>query len=403
MFGSAMLEVAIGIVFVYVLISIICSAVREGIEAWLKTRAAYLEYGIRELLHDKDASGLARSFFNHPLVFSLYSGEYKPGGSKRPAPWASGANLPSYIPAKNFALTLMDIAARGPTTDAVSSDPSAPAVSLATVRASVLNLHNPAVQRVMLAAIDSAQGDFDRAQASLEAWYDSVMDRVSGWYKRSTQWVIFWIALIIVIGGNVNTIAIADYLYRNDAVRGAIVARAESAATDAAFLDRTYQQVTQDLDSLHLPIGWTNGWGALGSREGSGENDRAQIEIWNDVFAPVLGWLLTAFAATLGAPFWFDVLNKVMVIRATVKPHEKSPEESSEDRQLAGRETNRLHAERAAVGGRANAAVGAGSLRVSKSSVAPRDADSNIDGCDVTTIEEVTPDERLPPAEGGVA
>ena len=34
----------------------------------------------------------------------------------------------------------------------------------------------------------------------------------------------------------------------------------------------------------------------------------------------------------LGAPFWFDLLNKVMVIRSTVKPHEKSPEESSEDR-----------------------------------------------------------------------
>ena len=34
----------------------------------------------------------------------------------------------------------------------------------------------------------------------------------------------------------------------------------------------------------------------------------------------------------LGAPFWFDVLNKFMVIRATVKPREKSPDEASEDR-----------------------------------------------------------------------
>jgi hypothetical protein len=35
----------------------------------------------------------------------------------------------------------------------------------------------------------------------------------------------------------------------------------------------------------------------------------------------------------LGAPFWFDVLNKFMVIRSTVKPYEKSPPEASEDRQ----------------------------------------------------------------------
>ena len=47
----------------------------------------------------------------------------------------------------------------------------------------------------------------------------------------------------------------------------------------------------------------------------------------------ICGWLVTAFAVMLGAPFWFDVLNKFMVIRSTVKPHEKSPEEASEDRQ----------------------------------------------------------------------
>jgi hypothetical protein len=46
-----------------------------------------------------------------------------------------------------------------------------------------------------------------------------------------------------------------------------------------------------------------------------------------------LGWLITALAVMLGAPFWFDVLNKFMVIRSTVKPYEKSPPEASEDRQ----------------------------------------------------------------------
>ena len=45
----------------------------------------------------------------------------------------------------------------------------------------------------------------------------------------------------------------------------------------------------------------------------------------------VLGWLVTALAVMLGAPFWFDVLNRIMVIRSTVKPHEKSPEEPSQD------------------------------------------------------------------------
>ena len=57
--------------------------------------------------------------------------------------------------------------------------------------------------------------------------------------------------------------------------------------------------------------------------------------IWNNGLAPFLGWLLSALAATMGAPFWFDVLNKFMVIRSTVEPREKSPDEASEDRQPA--------------------------------------------------------------------
>src|SRR5262245_22127151 len=102
MFGSKILDVAIGIIFLYILISILCSAIRESIEAWLKTRASHLEHGIRELLSDRGAEGLVISFFNHPLIYGLFSGEYKPGGAARsPGMFASGGNLPSYIPAKN--------------------------------------------------------------------------------------------------------------------------------------------------------------------------------------------------------------------------------------------------------------------------------------------------------------
>ncbi|HUS12711.1 MAG TPA: hypothetical protein VMZ30_19735 [Pyrinomonadaceae bacterium] len=52
---------------------------------------------------------------------------------------------------------------------------------------------------------------------------------------------------------------------------------------------------------------------------------------WNLLYAHWLGWLITALAISLGAPFWFDTLNRVMVIRSTVKPHEKSREQESKD------------------------------------------------------------------------
>jgi hypothetical protein len=56
----------------------------------------------------------------------------------------------------------------------------------------------------------------------------------------------------------------------------------------------------------------------------------------NSVVRLILGWLLTAIAVSFGAPFWFDTLNKIMVIRSTVKPREKSGEEGSEDRKVPG-------------------------------------------------------------------
>jgi hypothetical protein len=407
MFGSEMLEVAVGIVFVFLIVSVMCSAIREAIEARLKTRAAYLERGIRELLHDTHASGnetapgLARAFYAHPLIYGLYASTYTPGeATARPALLARGGGLPSYIPSRNFALALMDIAARGPITDEVSSDPASPVLSLDSIRRNILNVGSAPVQRVLLTAVDSAQGDINKAQAMIEAWFDSGMDRVSGWYKRTTHWIIFWIGLAVAIVLNINTITIADYLYRNDTARAALAARAQTVATDTAFLQRSYREISTELDSLSLPIGWSAGWGAPRRTSEAGADG-----VWNDWIAPVLGWLLTALAATMGASFWFDLLNKVMVVRSTVKPHEKSPEEGSEDRQLGSRRTTDSEEQGTMTRGGIRGPARVTPPSRSEGIPAPRDATSAIDGCDVDMADAttVTADEDLPPAEGGVA
>jgi hypothetical protein len=403
-FGSAMLEVAIGIIFVFLLVSIICSAIREGIEARLKTRAAYLERGIRELLHDAAGKGLARALYEHPLISSLYSERYTPGerATGSPALLARGTGLPSYIPARSFATALMDIAARG-LAPALGSDPRTPAMSLETVRANIINLECEPVQRVMLTAIDMAHGNLDHARRNIEAWFDSGMDRVSGWYKRSTQWIIFWIALFVAVALNINTITIVDFLYRNDTARAAIVALAETASADTLFITRNYAQARQELEALGLPIGWESGWGAPGQPTGG-------LDVWNGLIGPLFGWLLTALAATMGAPFWFDLLNKVMVIRSTVKPHEKSPEEGSEDRQPKTSKRSRTTMAPAPPTTTTKASEPAGAPEQPEgSTVVPHEEQQPAppraalgDACDIP-ITHVTPDEDLPPAEGGVA
>jgi hypothetical protein len=375
MFGSWVLEVAIGLIFVFLLFSTICAALREGIEAWTKTRAAYLERGVRELLHDKAGNGLAKEFYEHPLIYSLYSASgYVPGArGNSVGAFPSGGKLPSYIPSKNFSAAMIDLAARGPLPSlAAGSQAADPALSTAPIsaqslRAGIITMENKRVARALLNALDLAQDDLNKTRLNLEAWYDAGMDRVSGWYKRTTQWIVFWLALVLAAALNVDAIGIANFLYQNDTARHDIVAQAEAAMTQArrdeqaapaqakqepqqahapatepaagsgteqqmraaAQAARTsgqkYDQAKTTLDSLNLPIGWPAGFACHTG------------EAWQHCGARgaliLLGWLFTALAATLGAPFWFDTLNRVMVIRSTVKPHEKSQPEGSEDRQ----------------------------------------------------------------------
>jgi hypothetical protein len=237
MFGSRILEVAIGIIFVFLLVSMICSAIREGIESWVKARAAFLEQGIRELLHDRHAVGIARSLYTHPLIYGLYAAEYHPRSATRKLnAFTPGRDLPSYSPSRSFALALLDIAARGTGMHGTASSPAAPELSLALARVNVLNLENGPVQRVVLGAIDLAHGDMELAIANIAAWYDSAMDRVSGAYKRATQKLLLGIGLTVAVVLNVNIIAIAHHLFRDDVERATIVARAESIARDSSFI-----------------------------------------------------------------------------------------------------------------------------------------------------------------------
>ena len=417
MLGSKILEVAIGIIFVFLLVSMICSAIREGLESWLKSRAAFLDQGIREMLHDRDAVGIARSLYSHPLIYGLYLDEYRPRAASRPlTALARGGNLPSYIPARSFALAMLDIAARGTGTHGLASSPAAPVFTLALVRENVLNLENGPVQRVLIGAIDTSGGSMERAVGNLTVWFDSAMDRVSGAYKRATQKLLLGIGLVLAIVLNVNTLAIAHYLFRHDVERAALVARAEAVARDTSFMrgasDVQYVRARAALDSLRLPIGWdhmalTGPFHTSLVRNASGAVVQVrELRLWRNVIEPIVGWILTALAAMLGANFWFDLLNKVMVVRSTVKPHEKSPEEDSEDRQTVRPRTVVLAttAEPAAV------VSGGGGIVVAPSSGAPRDApqsdpDLELDACDVTVegSPQVTPDDELPAARGGVA
>src|SRR3954467_10984889 len=149
----------------------------------------------------------------------------------------AGRKLPSYIPASLFAEALLDRVVRGP----VSVDNKAGAnagqnvnpaqnagvvISIESLRASAATIQNDHVQRAVLSAIDMAQGDLDKVRANIENWYNGTMDRVSGWYRRRTQTILFLIGLGAAAALNVDAITIAKRLNNDKALRQAAVAQA---------------------------------------------------------------------------------------------------------------------------------------------------------------------------------
>jgi hypothetical protein len=71
MFGSNTLEVAIGIIFVYLLLSLFCTAVNESIAVTIQQRGKNLKAGLQNLLNDPDFTALAQQLYNHGLVCGI--------------------------------------------------------------------------------------------------------------------------------------------------------------------------------------------------------------------------------------------------------------------------------------------------------------------------------------------
>src|ERR1700749_1351906 len=74
MFGSTILDVAIGLIFSFLAISLFTSAAVEAINSLLQLRAVNLKSGIMALVNDPGFAGLAKDLYAHPLVSPLGPG-----------------------------------------------------------------------------------------------------------------------------------------------------------------------------------------------------------------------------------------------------------------------------------------------------------------------------------------
>jgi hypothetical protein len=383
MSGSAVLDTAIGVVFVFLAVSLVCSGVVEWVSNKLNKRGEYLLRGLREMLDippgatapdlpreiglldrrnlratlkrletagsqmfapaaakpagapdpepPAERPWLADLVLARPLVASLHRPERpaEPGARAwgRLGFWKQDLHLASYLSARTFARGVLDLLVP----DATG------ATTLTDVEGRVQRLGDVPGRDVLLVLIREAKGDLGAFRRSLEQWYDEQMGRVSGWYKRWAQWRLFIVGGLVAVVANVSTVAVAQTFYSDEPVRQAVVAQAQAAqlcpgdATDSLACEKEQLDVLADLS---LPVGWNVGRVAADCQDGNdgagcGWNPVAYASWVGDslggtgpdgVLLRLLGWLLTAAAVSFGAPFWFDALSKLGSLRTAGRP-----------------------------------------------------------------------------------
>lgn len=354
MFGSEALEVAIGVILLYLILALVTTVVVEWISRILAMRSNTLLAGIKSLL----SGSLADEFYSHPLIKSYG----RPG--RIPNPF-DGEGRPSYIPSHLFVTTLLDV---------LPKSGNSATNTLPEIRAAVGKLtdDNKDVKRALQPLVDQAK-TVEAAWESLEKWFDNAMDRVSGQYARKAQLITIIVSFVLAIFLNADTLVVADALNRDPQLRESVNALAAAVVENPEFQGclgsptptpspTPTEEVVEtgspeaggnitaetpaptptpnpcdaaavthlegQIADLGLPLGWVKvNWK---DADHDGNHDRS------DWLYKVLGLLLTGFAVSLGAPFWFDTLQRFVNIRSVGAKPEKSKDEKSTDQASTG-------------------------------------------------------------------
>jgi len=278
--NTAILDVAIGLMFIYLLCALVCSVLQELLANLLKSRARNLKEAIQLMLNDPNMSGLASSLYAHPRI----------------AAFSDGGRLPSYINAKAFAEALVDVLGQAGHLHVQIDGPLAP-------------------------FLRRADGDLETLRADLAGWFDQSMDRLSGYYKRKTQTVLLVLGLIVAALLNVNSLQVAQTLWSTPAVSKALV---DHASRYMATHDNAQPPEKAELEAqfrkLATPIGWAH------TSLPPFACTQAALLDWLVLLA---GWMITALATCLGTQFWFNTLQTALQLRGTGKKPESAATETA--------------------------------------------------------------------------
>jgi hypothetical protein len=312
MFGSQAIETAIGLAVLFFVIAAASSAIVEAFSRVLSKRAQGLEQAIGAMLTggaNSDAEDITAALSSFKGT-SIYQAAM---GASGKSAFRKKFKRPSYLSAKSFVDAL---------TEAMSQTQSG------SEAASLYEGLPVGLKNRLRPILLSTRGDVLRARAGLEQWFDETMSRVEGAYKRWASMWLFVVGLVIVVSSNASTFKVADRLYSEPATRAAVVEAATTASNDPGLKDRIKNaaDATAELTQLKLPVGWDQQ-----TKDAiTWPSGKERAHQWRVLLVLLAGWITTALLVMLGAPFWFDVLSKLVSLRgAGQKPAEAKDDPTS--------------------------------------------------------------------------
>jgi hypothetical protein len=313
---TTIVSFAVSMIFLFLMFSAACSAIQEIVANALRWRAKTLEKGLAGLfLSDAFKEGLYKT----PLIEGLCS----------PNTIGNLTRKPSYIPSATLAMAVLHLAQEK------NMNLTGAAGALATT-------DSLAKTESLLRTILRGSTTFEEQKAKLEDWYNDSMDRVSGWYKRKSHMTLWIIGIVICLAFNADSIALGNAFWNDPTLRAAINEAATDYVKNAPSteepkdsfvrLNRVRQQMTT------IPLGWCRVSSTTDLQGVCWPNLSGSIRVRTPVDVPlgdprrVVGgvsewWLwklvgiaLTALAISQGAPFWFDLLQKIVNLRLGGNP-----------------------------------------------------------------------------------
>jgi hypothetical protein len=365
MLNSSILDIVIGLIFIYLLYSLLVTILQEIIASQFSFRAKILERAVFRMLEDenkfaskfrsvsylfkKTGNGGAKNsmtyeYYKHPLI--LFLGESDCRGK------------PAYINKETFSKVIVDLL-RGK--EVVPGDDIKLLIQK-SLNDQTTSWGNAKINDQTLSYLKSiwadANGDVGKFKHHLENWFEETMDRASTWYKKHVQFILFFVGLAISIAFNVDTLKIIERLEKDPKLRQQLVQQAEAFQEAHPDLDKKLLLHQSEINKFHTLYS-ENELIANDSLRNKKLNDSLELAhylelkskrdylfdqantlIRNDInnvhhslglgwetydsssfrniFYSLIGWMVTALALSLGAPFWFDLLNKLMKLRGSV-------------------------------------------------------------------------------------